>query len=264
VTFDLDARFKSHLATARHLTVGAGMNTAALLNDQKRYFAGAYDQFCAFGGPCVHFHRECIRAGEVDFLSDRHIEMLYATLTAWGMQRMGDADRTKTKLANWDQFRDSLRAQRPGLEPFKNASLLDISDAEYEKSLAELEPFYRSLKLSVSGATVVVNSKALFHVLPSLIPPIDRQYTIRFFTHPPDKWRYSNGKFKTIMMPSGLDAQVELFRSTCLKMKWLADRVDRTLLDRELLENTVTAPKAIDNAIVDFVRLNSGGQLPTI
>jgi hypothetical protein len=240
------------------------MNTDAFLKDQQRYFTGAYDQFCAFGGPCVHFHRECIRAGEVDFLSDRHIEMLYATLTAWGMHRMGDADRTKTKLANWDQFRDSLRAQRPGLEPFKNARLLDLSEAEYERALAALEPPYRSLKLSVAGATVVVNSKALFHVLPSLIPPIDRQYTIRFFTRPPEKWRYSNGKFKTIMMPSGLDAQFERFRSICLKMKRLADRIDRSLLDRELLENTVTAPKAIDNAIVNFVRLNSGGQLPAV
>jgi hypothetical protein len=240
------------------------MNTAAFLNDQQRYFAGAYDQFCAFGGPCVHFHRECIRAGDVDFLSDRHIEMLYATLTAWGMHRMGDAGRTKTKLANWDQFRDSLRAQGAGLEPFKNARLLDLSEAEYERSLAALEPSYRSLKLSVSGATVVVNSKALFHVLPSLIPPIDRQYTIRFFTRPPGKWRYSNGKFKSIMLPFGLEAQFELFRSTCLKMKRLADQVDRSLLDRELSENTVTAPKAIDNAIVNFVRLNSGGQLPPV
>jgi hypothetical protein len=75
---------------------------------------------------------------------------------------------------------------------------------------------------------------------------------------------YSNGKFKTIMLPSGLEAQFELFRSICLKVKRMADRVEHSLLDREFLENTVTAPKAIDNAIVNFVRLNSGGQLPQV
>ncbi|MGH9198261.1 MAG: hypothetical protein ACRD1T_21325, partial [Acidimicrobiia bacterium] len=181
-----------------------------------------------------------------------------------GMHRMGDADRTKTKLANWDQFRDSLRAQGAALEPLRSLSLLDLSEAEYEESIAGLASCYGSLKLSVSGATIVANSKALFHVLPRLIPPIDRQYTIRFFTRSPEKWRDSTGKFKAIMLPSGFEAQFELFRSICLKVKRLADRVDRALLDRELLENRVTAPKAIDNAIVNFVRLNSGGESPAV
>jgi hypothetical protein len=62
--------------------------------------------------------------------------------------------------------------------------------------VSNLHSCYRALKLSVSEATIVVNSKALFHVLPQLIPPIDRQYTVRFFTQPPDKWKDSKGKFR--------------------------------------------------------------------
>jgi hypothetical protein len=66
------------------------------------------------------------------------------------------------------------------------------------------------------------------------------------------------------MLPSGLDAQFRLFHSICVSVKRLADQVDRTLLDREFLANGVTAPKAIDNAIVNFVRITVGGGLPQV
>jgi hypothetical protein len=38
-----------------------------------------------------------------------------------------------------------------------------------------------NLKVSRARAFMVANSKALHHVLPSLVPPIDRQYTLDFF-----------------------------------------------------------------------------------
>ena len=104
-----------------------------------------------------------------------------------------------------------------------------------------------------------MNSKALYHLLPRLIPPIDRQYTVRFFLQSPENWRDSKGKFKTIMLPKNAEAQFELFRSICVGVKTLADRVERAFLDREQAAHGVATPKAIDNAIVNFVRLNSGG-----
>lgn len=39
-----------------------------------------------------------------------------------------------------------------------------------------------SLQVSTSATRIVAGSKALHHVLPDLVPPIDRQYTFRFFT----------------------------------------------------------------------------------
>lgn len=238
------------------------MNSADFLAKQQIYFTGSYDQFCAFGGPCVHFHRECIKAGEADFLGDRHIEMLYATLTAWGMHRMGDSETTKTKLTNWDVFRSSLRANAMELERFRSLDLLELSESDYQEALEALGDCYRALRVSVSDATIVANSKALFHMLPRLIPPIDRQYTVRFFNQPSVQWRDSKGKFKTIMLPAGIEAQFRLFQAICSKVKRLAYRVDRSLLDTEFREHSVSAPKAIDNAIVAFVRANSVGPLP--
>lgn len=46
------------------------VNSATFLADPQKYFTGAFEQFLAFGGPCVYFHRKCLRAGEQGFLSE--------------------------------------------------------------------------------------------------------------------------------------------------------------------------------------------------
>lgn len=235
------------------------MNSETFLADPHRYFAGSFNQFLAFGGPCVYFHRECLRAGEQGFLSNRHIEMLYATLTAWGMHRMGGVDKTRAKLTEWDQFRESLANSGEALSSLRNVKLLGSSEREYSEAVSALWPCYQSLHLSVSEATIVVNSKAFYHLLPDFVPPIDRQYTVRFFRQRPQDWRDLKGKFKVVTLPTGLDAQFDLFRTICVKVKRLTDRIDQTLFDAELRENDVTPPKAIDNAIVNYVRIVSSG-----
>jgi hypothetical protein len=233
------------------------MNSEKFLADPHTYFSGSYKQFCAFGGPCLYFHRECLRAGEQAFASERQIEMLYATLTAWGMHRMGDVDRTKTKLTAWDQFRKSLEQSAGMLRPFRGMKMTGMTEREYTDAVAGLREAYETLRLSESGATIVANAKALYHLLPDLIPPIDRQYTVRFFKQPSEKWLNAKRKFRPVMLPAGTDAQFRLFQEICLKVKRLADRVDGALFDREFGEHNVTAPKAIDNAIVNYVRIVS-------
>jgi hypothetical protein len=112
----------------------------------------------------------------------------------------------------------------------------------------------------VSDATVVVNSKALHHLFPDFIPPIDRQYTIRFFTRAPADWKDARGKFRVISLPAGMDAQFRLFHRICVDIKRLADRIDPTLFEAERERHGVTAPKAVDNAIVNYVRIVSARQ----
>jgi hypothetical protein len=232
-------------------------NTDSFIADQEKYFSGSYEQFAAFGGPCVYFHHECLSAGVRAFLSTRHIEMLYATLTAWGMHRMGDAETTKTKLTNWERFHGSLASQSEGLQRFRPHHMLDMSEAEYSDAIVALWPHYEALDLSVSDATIVANSKALHHLFPNFIPPIDRQYTIRFLRCPPEQWFDARGKFRTIQLPALIEDQFNLFCTTCVEIKRLADRVDRALFDGQRREYGVTVPKALDNAIVNYVRIVS-------
>jgi hypothetical protein len=98
-------------------------NSDRLIANQEKYFADSYAQFLEFGGPCVYFHEECLKAGENAFLSTRHIESLYATLTAWGMHRLG----TKAKLVNWDVFRKSIEGCGHAVEHLRQTKLLEVS-----------------------------------------------------------------------------------------------------------------------------------------
>ncbi len=231
------------------------MNTATFLAGQQRYFESAYQEFVSFGGPSVYFHKQCLRAGTNAFLSERHIEMLYATLAAWGMHRMGNPEATKTKLTEWDSFYGSIVTEGAVLQKFRGYQMLSMSESEYSEAVLALKLQYRAFNLSVSGATVVVNSKALFHLFPEFIPPIDRQYTIRFFTQAPERWRDSRGKFRMVNLPGDFERQFEMFHKTCLAIKKLADRIDVGILERERTRYGVTPPKALDNAIVNYVKI---------
>jgi hypothetical protein len=120
-----------------------------------------------------------------------------------------------------------------------------------------MAPVYEALDLTASGATVVVNAKALHHFLREAIPPIDRQYTIRFLTQPSERWRDRRGKYRMILSPSGLAAQSDLFRRTCIDLKRLADSVDPALFEHQGRAHGVPAPNALDNAIVCNVRMTA-------
>ena len=61
-----------------------------------------------------------------------------------------------------------------------------------------------------------------------------------------------------INLPKGVEAQFRLFHRTCLDIRRLANQVDPGLLDTQFCDHGVTAPKAIDNAIVNYVRILSG------
>src|SRR5712692_7656591 len=100
---------------------------------------------------------------------------------------MGSAESTKTKLKGWQQFHGSIVTQARGWEQFRTCRLLEMSEDDYAAALLQLRPYYQALELSESDATIVVNSKALHHLFPEFIPPIDRQYTIRFFTQEPER-----------------------------------------------------------------------------
>jgi hypothetical protein len=238
--------------SSANMSAAERVNTDRFIADQKRFFAGSYELFDKFGGPCRYFHDECLLAGVDKFLSERHVEMLYATLTAWGMHRMGTG---KTKLTEWRKFSGSILDQASELEQFQSCSFSKMSETDYSNAVLQLRPYYQKLKLSESTATIVVNSKALHHLFPEFIPPIDRQYTVRFFTQEPECWRDKKKKFRTISLPSGTPVQFEWFHWICVGIKRLADRVHPALIEEEFRLRNVMAPKALDNAIVNYVSI---------
>jgi hypothetical protein len=93
------------------------------------------------------------------------------------------------------------------------------------------------LRVSKAEARIVANSKLLHHVLPDLVPPMDRQYTYRFF--------YGR---------TGLSIDEEVaFREMFGRLLEIAGQ-NRTSIQATTGTDWNTCPsKVVDNAIVGFM-----------
>jgi len=142
-----------------------------------------------YKGPSLHFHVRTInkiraslqtpRSTYKDVCKDTdYLELLYATLTAWGMDRMGGGQ----KLQCFETFKVSLQDDSfirclDSLKDTPLSGLGDISEIEQQVRLAYdwLRGQERVMK---TGKTLVGVAKTLHHMLPDLLIPVDRKYII--------------------------------------------------------------------------------------
>ena len=132
-------------------------------------------EFC---GPSLYFHQKALEYQQKEFLSERHIEYVYATLVAWGMHRMGP---NGAKMLDYDIFKKSIWDNRQPLEELKDKRIEDITADEIDSIIEKLSEICISVKGSSSKSHLVSGSKILAHILPNLVCPMDRQYTCKFF-----------------------------------------------------------------------------------
>jgi hypothetical protein len=128
------------------------------------------------------------------------------------------------------------------------------TSAGYSSHIDELKEIYSNLQVSISDATIVAHSKTLAHLLPDLFPPIDRQYTIRFFTQDDKRFFTDGGKYKLVNLPKDLDAQFEQFKKYACRMKAIFDHCNRHHFTVEKTSFNSSYPKIIDNLIMAFVK----------
>lgn len=229
-------------------------NEEDLIANLKCYYDQSLMVLKDFGGPSVYFHTQAVKEHKVNFLSDRHVEMIYATLSSWGMHRMGDPKYTKAKMVEFKDFKQSIIDCADDLERVRHFKMELCSKEEYEKLIDTLKTVYFTMKVSISDATVVAHSKTLAHIVPNLIPPIDRQYTIRFFTQDHRAFFTESGKYKLINLPKGIEEQFTAFKYYSCKMKALLDHCDRQLFKLDCDTFNTSYPKVIDNLIMAYVK----------
>ncbi len=229
-------------------------NEDDLIKNIDHYYKRSLEVLKEFGGPSIYFHVQAIKEQEIDFLSVRHIEMIYATLASWGMHKMGDPEITKAKMVEFPEFKNSIIKHRDRLQQFYFLRMDSCGQEQYGKHIDDLKQTYYSLKVSISDATIVAHSKTLAHIFPNLIPPIDRQYTIRFFTQENKDFFTESGKFNPVNLPKRFDAQFADFKKYCCRMKMLFDQCDHQLftIDKETFNTSL--PKIMDNLIMAFVK----------
>jgi len=229
-------------------------NEQDLIANLGKYYNRSLEVLKTFGGPSIYFHTQCVREQSTHFLSDRHIELIYATLASWGMHKMGDPEITKAKMVEFLEFKNSIFKHRDQLQQLYCLRMDSCRQEQYGKYIDDLKQIYFSLKVSISEATIVAHSKTLAHILPNLIPPIDRQYTIRFFTQENKGFFTESGKYRSVNLPRRLDDQFIDFKKYCCRMKMLFDQCDHQLftIDKETFNTSF--PKIMDNLIMAFVK----------
>ena len=148
------------------------------------HWVGAFSDSQRFGGPSLYFHQKTIeRRREHHTMAslladDVFFDSLYATLAAWGLHRMGPS---KTKLRELPEIRESIRAEAARVDELAGLTINDVSDSERSSVVDRVWSILTRLQVSQAAVQIVANSKTLHHLLPELVPPIDRQYTFRFF-----------------------------------------------------------------------------------
>lgn len=199
-------------------------------------YINKFDLSNPFTGPALDFHfrtldrlREC-GALAIAFQDNLFFEYLYDTLIAWGLRRRG------SKLVEFEAFRSSLRNQKSEIEDLEHCRLTRLSEGAVDVVADSLWQILASLRISKAKTKLIANSKALHHLLPQLMPPIDRQYTLRFFD------------YKNI---TGRDERT--FREIYHQFHRIGSRTEETIYKYLGHGFHTSETKVIDNAIIGYV-----------
>ncbi len=202
-------------------------------------------------GPCIHFHKKAIsiwrnniQQGDTNYhsllLNDEYLDAIYATLTAWGMNRLGGGP----KLTNFDVFKENLISIANYLEEIRDFNILTIDEIQeiVKNTYSDIDP-------SENVIDLVAKSKTLHHLHPELFPPIDRRYILRLLTR-------LEG-LEVVPTMNGTDFKNYWKVLCCFKV--LINRVGeyevRQYIGKGIMDTSIT--KIMDNAIVGFSDLSS-------
>ncbi len=106
--------------------------------------------------------------------SDPFLESLYSTLEAWGIGTRA------SKLVPVADFASELRRWSPAFEDL-DGLLIDALGLGFDAVRVQLWDLVEHVEIVTNQARIVALSKAIHHLLPDLLPPIDRMYTQEFF-----------------------------------------------------------------------------------
>ena len=214
----------------------------------------SYLQFCednnSFQNRQWQVHRETMalrnqfETVEGAIFSDRFLRQLRDTLASWNMDR-------GARLASYEEFIESFRsramcARLVALEEATVSELMDTETEEYPGIFTYelLLLTIQGLELSKGRKQIVTGSKALHHLLPKLLPPIDQRYTGMFF---------ADMKTYDVEFVTSFTRILEGFSTIASHLEeqcgegYLANLVGSTPL-------ATSETKLIDNAIIGYVK----------
>jgi hypothetical protein len=100
--------------------------------------------------------------------------LLHSTLQAWGIGRRA------SRLLPITDFRRRLAVAAPALDELADQRI-DDSDLDVATVAASVDRLISTVGVVENRALIVAGTKTLHHLLPDLVPPMDRAYTGAFF-----------------------------------------------------------------------------------
>lgn len=158
----------------------------ALVRGFSRYLV-VYDDTVPFSGDQLAYHLAALEArraagSAAEAARDpTFAQGLRRTLIAWGLGVRG------SRLAEAFEFAAALRAAAPLLEAVDG---LRIDQQSLPSDLPEqLWMLVDGLGVVANDAKIVAGTKTLHHLLPDLVPPMDREWTGKLFSLHPPEWQ---------------------------------------------------------------------------
>lgn len=150
-------------------------------------YVQVYDERVPFDSRQLAAHRACIsrrlQASSVRAAVDdeQFVMSLWQTLRAWGIGNRA------SKLVSEVEFSTALRSALPGLEALEHFT---IDGPDLPTDIGErLWALIESLGIVENQAKIVAGTKALHHLLPDLVVPMDREWTGKFFQFHLPEWQ---------------------------------------------------------------------------
>ena len=177
----------------------------------------------------------------LDIFSDEYLELVYTTLISWNMNARG------AKLSEIGKFKETIRKNREIITKLESYKLALIRDKDKEEVISMLRYLFFNLNLTERKSKLVTFSKTLHFLVPELVVPIDRKYTLDFF--------YSNRQMP--LSKNQLEAdkkQFQIFEELFDKFIELSKKYElSSYLDKVW---HIVPTKVIDNAIIGFGKGN--------
>ena len=214
-----------------------------ILTNAEKYHQ-AYYEAETFRGPSLYFHHRALETRDKPNVA--HLEYVYATLSAWGMHRMGKGG---SKMQPFDTFCQSIE---PLLDSITRAQSFHFKEMT-DKNWSVLKKIFQGINVMASGTMLVGNSKVMHHILPNIVPPIDREYTLWYLrgntnikNEMDSEWRLMKGIILDFFIPVASNEGF-LYKAT----KWIEKKAefpwDTSIL--KVIDNLVIGSKKATNEL---------------
>jgi len=185
----------------------------------------------------IGFHK---KYGDIKGLlrDEDFLKTIYETLKAWNMNQRG------ARLKSLPEIKKSILNLEDDISWLSNYELDSLKEAELEEVLNKLKKVFINLKPMKSRTQIVGTSKLMHFLLPNLVMPIDRKYTLSFLSLGHNYWK-------------DIRAEFDEFKKVFIIFYRYAEKFSLTVDDTDDQTWNLSVPKIIDNAIIGVQKSNN-------